>query len=367
MSYAKLFLFNHSTCTTSYLSSGHKKVLDNSPMLSILFFVKRIPGTNKGKYRDIDSKISRRSSGNRLIILIPDSIVPGTGQTFTATLLYTRHYAILSYIKDDMRTTSIRESSSPLIIHPSLSLLLTTNIPFLNLPLIISFVGTNTHLLSSSRSEISTSILPSTHLIFPSFTSFCYSLPSNNWYSANYTMNICVYVFTPPIFNFKYSTHPCNSFFPLFTVCIVILLFLFTSNPSLSHRSSQTITISDPSSNNPNSYCLPITTTSISCSSIANSSGVLGMVAKVAPTTGILFCICVWSTISHCRSSLSANRSQIQILGTSTSSICHKLHSVISPSNLRRFPRSQNQLKALKKTFRSMPVTSRGDQYWPRY
>jgi len=41
---------------------------------------------------------------------------------------------------------------------------------------------------------------------------------------------------------------------------------------------------------------------------------------------------------------------------------CHKLHSVISPSILRRFPQSQSQLKALKKTFRSMPVTSRGDQ-----
>ena len=41
---------------------------------------------------------------------------------------------------------------------------------------------------------------------------------------------------------------------------------------------------------------------------------------------------------------------------------CHKLHSVISPSILQRFPRSQSQLKALKKTFRSMPVTSRGDQ-----
>jgi len=41
---------------------------------------------------------------------------------------------------------------------------------------------------------------------------------------------------------------------------------------------------------------------------------------------------------------------------------CHKLHSVISPPFLRRFPRSQSQLKALKKTFRSMPVTSRGDQ-----
>jgi len=46
---------------------------------------------------------------------------------------------------------------------------------------------------------------------------------------------------------------------------------------------------------------------------------------------------------------------------------CHKLHLVISPPILRRFPRSQSKLKALKKTFRSMPVTSRGDQYWPRY
>ena len=42
--------------------------------------------------------------------------------------------------------------------------------------------------------------------------------------------------------------------------------------------------------------------------------------------------------------------------------VCHKLHLDISPSNLRRFPRSQSQLKALKKTFRSMPVTSQGNQ-----
>ena len=42
--------------------------------------------------------------------------------------------------------------------------------------------------------------------------------------------------------------------------------------------------------------------------------------------------------------------------------LCHKLHSVISPPILRRFPQSQSQLKALKKTFRSMPVMSRGNQ-----
>ena len=46
---------------------------------------------------------------------------------------------------------------------------------------------------------------------------------------------------------------------------------------------------------------------------------------------------------------------------------CHKLHSAISPPILRRFPRSQSEHKALKKTFRSIPVTSRSDQYWPRY
>ena len=47
--------------------------------------------------------------------------------------------------------------------------------------------------------------------------------------------------------------------------------------------------------------------------------------------------------------------------------ICHKLHSAISPSILHLFPRSQSELKALQKTFRSIAVTSRSDQYWPRY
>jgi len=42
--------------------------------------------------------------------------------------------------------------------------------------------------------------------------------------------------------------------------------------------------------------------------------------------------------------------------------LCHKLHSVISPPIIRLFPRSQSQLKALKKTFQSIPVTSRGNQ-----
>ena len=42
--------------------------------------------------------------------------------------------------------------------------------------------------------------------------------------------------------------------------------------------------------------------------------------------------------------------------------VCHKLHSAISPSILHRFSRSQWLRKALEKTFRSVPVTSRGDQ-----
>jgi len=42
--------------------------------------------------------------------------------------------------------------------------------------------------------------------------------------------------------------------------------------------------------------------------------------------------------------------------------ICHKLHLAISPSILHRFSRSQWLRKALEKTFRSVPVTSRGDQ-----
>jgi len=46
---------------------------------------------------------------------------------------------------------------------------------------------------------------------------------------------------------------------------------------------------------------------------------------------------------------------------------CHKLHSAISPPILRRFSRSQRLWKALEKTFRSIPVTPRSDQYWPRY
>jgi len=39
-------------------------------------------------------------------------------------------------------------------------------------------------------------------------------------------------------------------------------------------------------------------------------------------------------------------------------SLCHKLHSAISPSILHRFSRSQWLRKALEKTFRSVPVTS---------
>ena len=41
---------------------------------------------------------------------------------------------------------------------------------------------------------------------------------------------------------------------------------------------------------------------------------------------------------------------------------CHKLHLAISPSILHRFSWSQWLRKALEKTFRSVLVTSRGDQ-----
>jgi len=43
-------------------------------------------------------------------------------------------------------------------------------------------------------------------------------------------------------------------------------------------------------------------------------------------------------------------------------SVCHKLHLAISPSILHRFSQSQWLRKALEKTFRSVPVTSWGDQ-----
>ena len=47
--------------------------------------------------------------------------------------------------------------------------------------------------------------------------------------------------------------------------------------------------------------------------------------------------------------------------------ICHKLHLAISPPILQWFSQSQQLWKALEKTFRSIPVTPRSDQYWPRY
>ena len=50
------------------------------------------------------------------------------------------------------------------------------------------------------------------------------------------------------------------------------------------------------------------------------------------------------------------------IVGLEEKAECHKLHSAISPSILHRFSRSQWLRKALEKTFRSVPVTSRGDQ-----
>jgi len=59
--------------------------------------------------------------------------------------------------------------------------------------------------------------------------------------------------------------------------------------------------------------------------------------------------------------------SQIVSMTKKVAAACHKLHSAISSPILQRFPRSQSELKALKKTFRSVPVTSQSNQYWPRY
>ena len=48
-------------------------------------------------------------------------------------------------------------------------------------------------------------------------------------------------------------------------------------------------------------------------------------------------------------------------------SVCHKLHSAITPRILARFPRSKMRLKALMKTFQTMPKTCQSDQYSSRY
>ena len=46
---------------------------------------------------------------------------------------------------------------------------------------------------------------------------------------------------------------------------------------------------------------------------------------------------------------------------------CHKLHLAITPRILALFPRSRMRLKALKKTFRTMPKTCQRNQYSLRY
>jgi len=47
--------------------------------------------------------------------------------------------------------------------------------------------------------------------------------------------------------------------------------------------------------------------------------------------------------------------------------MCHKLHLAIFPLILQQFSQSQWHPKALEKTFQSILVTSRGNQYWLRY
>ena len=45
----------------------------------------------------------------------------------------------------------------------------------------------------------------------------------------------------------------------------------------------------------------------------------------------------------------------------------YKLHLAISPPILQQFSWSQWLQKAFEKTFQSIPVTPRSNQYWPRY
>ena len=139
------------------------------------------------------------------------------------------------------------------ITHSFFFSLFNINIPLCNLSPILSLVGTTTCFLLSPRSEISISTLLFFHSIFFSFTPFYHSLSNNNQYSADCTTNVCVYVFTPLTSNSKSFIQFCISSFPLFAICIVNLCFLFTSNSSSSHRSSYTITISEPSSSSSHS------------------------------------------------------------------------------------------------------------------
>ena len=49
------------------------------------------------------------------------------------------------------------------------------------------------------------------------------------------------------------------------------------------------------------------------------------------------------------------------------STFCHKLHSAITPQILAQFPQSKMLLKALMKTFQTMPKMYQSDQYSSRY
>ena len=72
-----------------------------------------------------------------------------------------------------------------------------------------------------------------------------------------------------------------------------------------------------------------------------------------------------WNIKGYTRSSLLFHI--LKLVATKLIQNCHKLHLVISPPILRRFSQSQWLWKALEKTFLSVPVTPRSNQYWPRY
>ena len=72
-----------------------------------------------------------------------------------------------------------------------------------------------------------------------------------------------------------------------------------------------------------------------------------------------------WNIKGYTRSSLLFHI--LKLVATKLIQNCHKLHLAISPLILQQFSQSQWLWKALEKTFLSVPVTPRSNQYWPRY
>ena len=106
----------------------------------------------------------------------------------------------------------------------------------------------------------------------------------------------------------------------------------------------------------PSSPHLKHSTTAISCLLIVLSS-TLHCITLLFSTSNLFWGMAILFSPSFLFLQLQArclNPLQFQhslFLFPSNFALCHKLHSVISPPILQRFPWSQSQLKALKKTF----------------